>query len=212
MSHRATLQLDPIADAGLTVTAKVYTAANALADTIACPETGTGTARYSGTSATALADGAYDVVFLDAAGSLRGGGNLFIALGQEVGENVNVTKVNGSPAALDTGGGAGGTGTGSGDFAVDHNGGAGVTVNGVAAATDCMRILDGANGVDNVEIAAFLAATYAAGSRGATNRAGTTYTGSDGRWEAPLMLDNGTYEVVFSKGGYLIGTSTVGVP
>jgi hypothetical protein len=126
--------------------------------------------------------------------------------------DANVTDVNGSPAALDTGGGAGGTGTGSGDFAVDHSGGAGVTVDGVAAATDCMRILDGANGVDNVEIAAFLAATYAAGSRGASDRAGTTYTGSDGRWEAPLMLDNGSYVLVFSKGGYLIGTSTVGVP
>jgi hypothetical protein len=125
---------------------------------------------------------------------------------------VDVVRVNGGPATLDTGGGAGGTGTGSGDFAIDHNGGASVTVNGVAAATDCMRILDGANGVDNVEIAAFLAATYAAGSRGATDRAGTTYTGSDGRWEAPLMLDNGSYVLVFSKGGYLIGTSTVGVP
>jgi hypothetical protein len=125
---------------------------------------------------------------------------------------VDVVRVDGGPATLDTGGGAGGTGTGSGDFAVDHSGGAGVTVNGVAAATDCMRIMDGANGVDNVEIAAFLAATYAAGSRGATDRAGTTYTGSDGRWEAPLMLDNGSYVLVFSKGGYLIGTSTVGVP
>jgi hypothetical protein len=98
MSHRATIQLDPTADAGLAVTAKVYTAANAVADTIACPETGTGTARYSGTSGTSLADGTYDVVFFDALGSLRGGGNLFISRGQEVGPNVNVTKVNGRDA------------------------------------------------------------------------------------------------------------------
>lgn len=123
---------------------------------------------------------------------------------------VNVVMVNDGPATLDTGGGAGGTG--AGDFAVDHDGGVGVTVDGVSAAADCMRFTASGVGVDNVELAAFLKADYDAGARGAVDRRGTTYTGSDGRWEAPLMLDDGTYTVVASKGGYLIRTLTVVVP
>jgi hypothetical protein len=213
MSHRATLQLDPVADAGLTVTAKVYDAANTLADTITCPETGTGTARYSGTSGTSLADGAYDVVFLDAAGSLRGGGSLFIALGQEVSENVNVKTVNGINAALDTGGGTGGSGTGSGDFPIDHSGGAGVFVDDVPATTDCMRFTQGGVGVDNVEVIAYTQADYLAGLRGALERRGRTYTNAQGRWVSPLMLDAGeTYIVLANVRGYLAKTHKVVVP
>jgi hypothetical protein len=125
---------------------------------------------------------------------------------------VNVTQVNGGPATLDTGGGAGGTGTGTGDFAVDHNGGSGVTVDGAASTADVLRFTVGGSGVDDVEVVAYLKSDYDAGTRGAADRKGTTFSGSDGRWEAPLMLDPGTYTIVASVRGFLARAFTVVVP
>lgn len=124
---------------------------------------------------------------------------------------VNVMQINGEDAVPDTGGG--GVGTGSGDTPIDHDGGpTGTTVDGVAATADIMRFEAGGVGVDNVEVVAYLKSDYDAGSRGASSRRGTTYTGSDGRWKEPLMLDSGTYTILASKGGYLVDSMTVVVP
>jgi hypothetical protein len=103
-------------------------------------------------------------------------------------------------------------GTGSGDTAIDHDGAAGVIVDGVAATTDCMRFLVGASGADDVEIVAFLKADYDAGLRATANRQGTTATGTDGRWVAPLMLDAGTYRILGNKDGYEVSSFEIVVP
>jgi hypothetical protein len=78
--------------------------------------------------------------------------------------------------------------------------------------TDCMRFLVGASGADDVEIVAFLKADYDAGLRATANRQGTTATGTDGRWVAPLMLDAGTYRILGNKDGYEVSSFEIVVP
>lgn len=104
-------------------------------------------------------------------------------------------------------------GNGSGDTAVDHDGATGVTVDGEPSEADVMRFtLPGGGGADGVEVVAYLTADYDAGNRGTANRQGTTSTGSDGRWVAPLMLDTGTYTILGNRGGYVVAAVTVVVP
>lgn len=98
MSHRCTIQLSPAVDTGLTVVAKVYDDANTLADTVACPETAVA-ARYSGTSGTALADGVYEMVFLDDGNSLLGSGLLVMKGGAEV-SATNLANLDSSVAGV----------------------------------------------------------------------------------------------------------------
>jgi hypothetical protein len=76
----------------------------------------------------------------------------------------------------------GGGGNGNGDVAVDHDYGG----------TDALRFtLDDASPIDDALVTAY-----------AGNVAnGQTRTGSDGRWISPLMLDAGSYSIVFSKPG-----------
>lgn len=105
-----------------------------------------------------------------------------------------------------------GMSTGTGDFPINHNGGTGVTVDGVASATDIMQFTVGGNGADDVEVVAYLKADYDAGLRANENRQGTTVTGTDGRWVAPLMLDAGTYVILANKDRYVIASLTVVVP
>lgn len=78
---------------------------------------------------------------------------------------------------------AGGGGTGNGDIAVDHDYGG----------TDAYRftLADGTTGVDDALVTAFINGTADAQTR----------TGSDGRFVAPLMLDAGTYTLVYSARG-----------
>lgn len=107
----------------------------------------------------------------------------------------------------------GGVGTGTGDNPITQDGGPGVTVNGVAATTDCLRFtLPGGVGADNVEVVAYLKSDYDAGAAGPDNRKGATFTGTDGRWAEPLMLDSGTYTIVANKSGYQAVAETVVVP
>lgn len=103
-------------------------------------------------------------------------------------------------------------GTGSGDVPIDQDGAAGVTVDGDPAETDCMQFLIGADGADAVEIVAYLKADYDAGRRATADRRGVTYTGTDGRWVEPLMLDAGTYRIVGNKDGYQVDSFEIVVP
>lgn len=89
---------------------------------------------------------------------------------------------------------------GDGDIAVNHS-------LGHDQGTDGLRLLD-ANDVpvDNATVEAFLATdtTYAA-------RKGIAYTGVDGRWIAPMMLNAGTYVFRFRKDQLVVVTDAVEV-
>ena len=86
--------------------------------------------------------------------------------------------------------------SGDGDVPVDHNTGG----------TDSLRYTLGGDGADNVVIKAYLQSEYDAGTR--TLR-GTAYTGPDGRWLAPLMLNAGAiYTLVASLPGVTEATTT----
>lgn len=99
-------------------------------------------------------------------------------------------------------GGGGSGGIGSGDVSINHNGGIGVTVDGVASSADCMRIFSAGVAKDDVEIVAFTNADYMAGNTGTANRQATTRTGDDGRWVTPMMLDAGSYKLIFNGRGF----------
>ena len=85
--------------------------------------------------------------------------------------------------------GISGGASGDGDTPVDHNTGG----------TDALRYTLGGDGADNVVIKAYPKSEYDAGTR--TLR-GTAYTGPDGRWLSPLMLNAGVaYTLVASIPG-----------
>ncbi len=90
---------------------------------------------------------------------------------------------------------------GWGDHSLNHNGGAGVVVDGVVASTDCLRYVqptgDGAAGLI---IIAYVAADFDASPRVLTEK-GRTTTASDGRWTVPLRLAAGTYYVIAGDPG-----------
>jgi hypothetical protein len=81
-----------------------------------------------------------------------------------------------------TGGGGGGSGVGEGDIPVDHDYGG----------VDNLRILLDGNPVDNAVIRAYTAAEYDSDDP-LPRTPPKTYSGSDGRWIAPLMLDADDY-------------------
>lgn len=80
-----------------------------------------------------------------------------------------------------------GLGVGTGDVAVNHNYGS----------TDAYRLVHSETGepVDDVQISAY------AGSTATGTPVARTRSGSDGRWLASMMLDAGTYTLVFDKAG-----------
>lgn len=78
-----------------------------------------------------------------------------------------------------------GSGTGDGDIAVNHNYGG----------TDELRITKSGQPVDGATIRAYLATD----TDFSDSTPPTTFTGSDGRWIAPLMLDEDDYVLVISK-------------
>jgi hypothetical protein len=124
---------------------------------------------------------------------------------------VDVVRVNGGPATLDTGGGAGGTG--DGDFAINHDGGEGVLVDDVPATPGCMSMEYNGQGIDNGRIIAFLKSDYDAGRRGQNQRQGVTWTNGDGDWVSDLMLDGGkTYTIQASAGRFFTRTFKVEIP
>lgn len=85
-----------------------------------------------------------------------------------------------------------GSSTGDGDTPVDHNYGG----------TDALRVLESGVPVDDATIRAYVAADYDAGTFAA--KPPTTFTGSDGRWTAPLMLDPDAYVLVVSKANAIV--------
>jgi hypothetical protein len=89
-------------------------------------------------------------------------------------------------------------GTGDGDVPVNHDTGG----------TDALAYKRNGTGVDNATIRAYTTADYSAGTL--TLRARTT-TDSNGRWVAPLYLNDGvSYTIVFEKPGvYGPDTATV---
>jgi hypothetical protein len=96
---------------------------------------------------------------------------------------------------------------GSGDWSATGSGGSAgtgdVTVNHNYGATDAYRVLDhSSNPVDGAVVYAYDAATYATST--ALTPDAQTFTGSDGRWTAPLHLDAGSYKLVFSKPGSIV--------
>lgn len=106
------------------------------------------------------------------------------------------------------------TGTGSGAFPVDHDGGSGVTVDGVASAPDILRYLGtDLAGRDGLFVAAYLASEWDSVPTVRSPK-GTTQTGPDGRWVAPLMLDSGTYYLIADDQGdsYEAQLNTLVVP
>jgi 5-hydroxyisourate hydrolase-like protein (transthyretin family) len=75
--------------------------------------------------------------------------------------------------------------------------------------TDALRVVDSdGNGVDDVTIRAYLTTDYESSTYTVQ---GTTYTGTDGRWVAPLYLDVGVYTLVFEADDFVINTTTVTV-
>jgi hypothetical protein len=56
-------------------------------------------------------------------------------------------------------------------------------------------------GIPRATILAYLATDYAAGHTDAAHVVASTTTGPDGRWAAPLLLDPGTYVLVFGVPG-----------
>jgi hypothetical protein len=89
-----------------------------------------------------------------------------------------------------------GGGIGSGANPIDHDGGAGVTIDGDASEPDCLQYVgtDG-GGREGLFVSAYLASEWDAVPT-VRSAKGTTRTGGDGRWIAPLMLDSGTYYLV----------------
>lgn len=87
----------------------------------------------------------------------------------------------------------GGGGAGNGDVPVDHDYGG----------TDTLRftLADGTTPIDDALVTALVDGTIN----------GQTRTGSDGRWISPLMLDAGTYTIVFSKPGLVTKAVDVAV-
>jgi hypothetical protein len=114
-------------------------------------------------------------------------------------------------------GNAGGSATGSGLYPINHSGGTGLasataTIDGVASSTDCLRYLKpDATGAYGLTVNAYLKSDYDALTR---TPVGTTTTGSDGRWLAPLMLNSGTYYVISNDpgDGYRAQQNTLVVP
>jgi hypothetical protein len=90
-----------------------------------------------------------------------------------------------------TGGGGGGS-AGDGDTPVNHNTGG----------ADTYRVLDNLSApVDNARLTAYVKADYDADPTTATRQA-AAYTGADGRWVDPMMLNTGTaYTIVVDKPG-----------
>jgi hypothetical protein len=115
--------------------------------------------------------------------------------------------------AWTTGSGGGGGGTGTGTTPIDHDGGDGVTVDGDASDVDCLRYVGTDNGGRALFVVAYLASEWDAVPTVRSPK-GTTRTGSDGRWLAPLMLDSGTYYLVADIPGdiYEAQKTTVVVP
>ena len=75
-------------------------------------------------------------------------------------------------------------GRGNGDIAVDHNYGG----------TDSKRLLISGTPIDNAIIRAWTTSNYFSTSR--NPKPPVTFSGSDGRWIAPLMLDPDDYTIV----------------
>lgn len=98
--------------------------------------------------------------------------------------------------AIAAGGSGGGAGPGDGDTAVNHNTGG----------TDALRFVDGDGaGIGNATIRAYLTSEYDAGTL--VLRA-TAVTRDDGRWVAPMYLNEGlTYTLVFEKPGVFAATA-----
>lgn len=96
-----------------------------------------------------------------------------VALGNNIVASFSINNRSGSDSSFN----------GDGDIPVDHNTGG----------TDTLLYRVNSVAADNVIIKAYLKSEYDAGTR--TVR-GTTYTGPDGRWLNPLMLNAGTYTVV----------------
>lgn len=114
---------------------------------------------------------------------------------------VNVVQTNSEPLVPDAGGG----GAGSGDTSINHDGAAGVTVDGAASSADCMRVLDELGApMDDAELTAYLKSDYDAGNKGPSFRQAFVRTGSDGRWVESMRLDAGTY--TFEASHDMLGT------
>ena len=81
---------------------------------------------------------------------------------------------------------------GTGAVLVDHNYGG----------TNTLQAVDGLGaGIDNTSIRGFLTADWSAGNRGANYVRATTTTVADGTWRHPMMLDPGTYTLLYYKQG-----------
>ena len=81
---------------------------------------------------------------------------------------------------------------GTGAVLVDHDYGGANT----------LQAVDGLGaGIDNTSIRGFLATDWAAGNRGAGYVRATTTTIADGTWSHPMMLDPGTYTLLYYKQG-----------
>ena len=81
---------------------------------------------------------------------------------------------------------------GTGAVVVDHNHGG----------TDTLTVLNGSSvAIDNVSIRAYLKADWDAGKRGDQHVVATARTNAVGQWRDPMMLDTGTYSLLFFKQG-----------
>lgn len=90
---------------------------------------------------------------------------------------------------------------GSGAVMVDHNFGS----------TDALQaVTPGGVGVNDVDINAFLTSDYAANRRTSQYVAARTTTGPDGRWARAMMLDPGSYTLVYYKQGQY-GPNTIAI-
>lgn len=160
---------------------------------VAAPEdggSGSGSARYTAaTPAGVIAAGAYAVVFR---------------------RHVDGTAANdlpiGSGASAPTSGGIG-------PYALNHDGGAGAagasdSIGGVAATTDCLRVVDSqGNGIDGA-----ILRLYAADDAAFSTVLGAATTGPDGRWLAPIYCSSGSYQLVTSATGDQSDVQNVVVP
>ena len=81
---------------------------------------------------------------------------------------------------------------GTGAVLVDHDYGGANT----------LQAVDGLGaGIDNTSIRGFLTTDWTAGNRGAGYVRATTTTIADGTWSHPMMLDPGTYTLLYYKQG-----------
>jgi hypothetical protein len=100
-------------------------------------------------------------------------------------------------------GGVGGGGSGDGDTPVDHDTGG----------ADSYQILSSASGhppLDNATLKAFLKSDYDAGRRTDAYVQAVQFTGANGRWVGPMMLDAGTeYTIVVYDQGFVSSTFNV---